>query len=168
MDTTLPPIVGRAHCFGDNIDTDVIISGKHMISTELADMLPHLFEAIAPGFNNRVQPGDVIVGGRNFGCGSSRETAPALIKAAGIRAIIAESFARIFFRNAINLGLVAVECPNVSTGVSDGDVVRYDPATGVVENLTTSWRGQGTVLPDFLVEILLAGGAVEACRRKCT
>jgi len=82
--------------------------------------------------------------------------------------VIAESFARIFYRNAINLGLLVVECPSVSRAVVDGDLLRYDPSSGLVENLTRSWRGQGTVLPDFLVEILLAGGAVEACRRKYT
>jgi len=157
-------IVGRAHCYGNNIDTGAIMPGKFMISTRIEDMAPYAMEGIDPDFTKKVRPGDVIVAGRNFGCGSSRETAPAVLRACGVQALFAESFARIFFRNAINLGLMVVECPGISAGVSSGDQVRYNPATGEVENLTKAWRGQGTILPDFLMRILEHGGASEAYR----
>ena len=159
-------IVGRAHGYGNNVDTDAIIPGKFMNSTRIEDMLPHTMEGIDPEFIKKVQPGDLMVAGSNFGCGSSREAAPALLRACGIRAIIAESFARIFFRNAINLGLLVIECPGIAAAVTSGDQVKYDRASGTVENLTRPWRGQGTVLPEFLREILASGGAVAAYRAR--
>jgi 3-isopropylmalate/(R)-2-methylmalate dehydratase small subunit len=158
-------IVGQAHCYGNNVDTDVIIPGKYMSSTRIEDLLPHTMEGIDPDFPKRVRPGDIIVAGTNFGCGSSREAAVALLRACGIQAVIAESFARIFFRNAINLGLFAVECSGISGGVKAGDQIRYHPSSGLVENLTRPWQGQGTVLPAFLMDILNQGGAIEAFRR---
>lgn len=157
-------ILGLAHCFGDNIDTGQIIPGKFMISTRLEDMAPYAMHGVDPEFAKRVRPGDILVAGRNFGCGSSREAAPNVLRGCGVRAVIAESFARLFFRNAINLGLFVVECPGISKAVSSGDQVRYDPATGTIENLTRAWQGQGTVLPDFLMQILEYGGAAEAYR----
>ncbi len=160
------PIIGRAHCYGNNVDTDAIIPGKFMNSTRMEDMLPHTMEGIDPDFIKKVLPGDLIVAGSNFGCGSSREAAPALLRECGIRAVIAESFARIFFRNAINLGLLVVECPGISASASAGDQIKYDPDSGAVENLTHPWRSQGTVLPDFLRHILAHGGAIEAYRAR--
>jgi 3-isopropylmalate/(R)-2-methylmalate dehydratase small subunit len=165
MNDTPNTMVGHAHCYGNNVDTDVIIPGKYMNSTRIEDLLPHTMEGIDPDFAKRVRPDDMIVAGTNFGCGSSREVAVALLHACGIRAIIAESFARIFFRNAINLGLFVVECPGISGEVKAGDQIRYHPSSGVVENLTHPWVGQGTVLPAFLMEILNQGGAIEAFRR---
>ena len=162
----LEPIRGRAHCYGDNVDTDVIIPGKYMSSNRLEDLLPHTLEGIDPDFHKTVRPGDLIVAGRNFGCGSSRETAVSLIRSSGVSAVIAESFARIFYRNAINLGLLVVECPGVSRAVSPGDEVKFDPTSGIVENLTRSWQRQGTVLPPFLMDILAQGGVVEAYRSR--
>ena len=166
MASSLEPITGAVHRYGNNIDTDVIIPGKYMSSNRLEDLLPHTLEGVDPEFASRVRPGDLVVAGSNFGCGSSRETAVTTLKGCGVRAVLAESFARIFFRNAINLGLLVVECPGIATAVATGDEVRYDPATGAVENLTRPWRGQGTVLPRFLMEILAQGGAVQAYRNK--
>lgn len=166
MSAHLQPIVGRAHCYGNNVDTDAIIPGKYMHSTRVEDMLPHTMEGIDPEFVKRVRPGDVIVAGANFGCGSSREAAPALLRGCGIQAVIAESFARIFFRNAINLGLFVVECPGIAGAATSGDEIRYDPASGKVENLTRPWSGQGTILPEFLRGILAHGGAIAAYRAR--
>ncbi len=159
-------IVGAAHCCGNNVDTDAIIPGKFMNSTRIEDMLPHTMSGIDTDFVKKVKAGDLIVAGSNFGCGSSREAAPALLGACGIRAIVAESFARIFFRNAINLGLLVIECPGISAAVNAGDQVKYDPESGAVENLTRPWHGQGTILPEFLRDILARGGAVEAYRAR--
>jgi len=165
MGNSLKPIVGRVHCYGNNVDTDVIIPGKYMSSTRLEDLLPHTMEGIDPEFPKRVRPGDLIVAGTNFGCGSSRETAVTLIRACGVQAVIAESFSRIFYRNAINSGLLVVECPGVSGAVTAGDEVKYDPSSGLVENLTKPWIAQGTVLPEFLMQIVVQGGAIEAYRK---
>jgi 3-isopropylmalate/(R)-2-methylmalate dehydratase small subunit len=166
MSNLPPPIIGRAHCYGNNVDTDAIIPGKFMNSTRMEDLLPHTMEGIDPDFVKNVGTGDVIVAGSNFGCGSSREAAPALLRGCGIKAILAESFARIFFRNAINLGLLVIECPGIAAAVSAGDQVKYDPASGMVENLTRPWSGQGTVLPEFLRDIVAFGGAIEAYRAR--
>lgn len=135
-----------------------------MSSTRMEDLLPHTMEGIDPEFPKRVRPGDLIVASTNFGCGSSRETAATLLRACGVQAVIAESFSRIFFRNAINLGLLVVECRGISGAVTAGDEVRYDPSSGRVENLTKPWVGRGTVLPEFLMQILVHGGAIEAYR----
>ena len=159
-------IIGKVHCYGNNVDTDVIIPGKYMSSTRMEDLLSHTMEGIDPDFPKKVHPGDLIVAGTNFGCGSSRETAVALLRACGIRAVIAESFARIFFRNAINLGLMVVECPGISGAVTAGDEVRYDPSSGLIENLTKPWIGHGTILPEFLMQILSQGGIIEDYRHR--
>ena len=166
MGDRLKPIVGWVHWYGNNVDTDVIIPGKYMTSTRLEDLLPHTMEGIDPAFPKRVRPGDLIVAGTNFGCGSSRETAATLIRASGIEAVIAESFSRIFYRNAINMGLLVVECPGISKAVTSGDKLRYDPSSGLVENLTRPWVGQGTVVPEFLMQILAQGGIIEAYKNR--
>nr|MDO8062887.1 3-isopropylmalate dehydratase small subunit [Candidatus Freyrarchaeum guaymaensis] len=157
---------GRAWKFGDNIDTDVVIPGRYLTLRDPDEMASHAMEVVRPDFAGNVKPGDVVVAGKNFGCGSSREEAPFVLKRLGVGAIIAESFARIFFRNAINLGLPVIECKGVSEKVGEGDEVEVDLESGKVRNLTTGVELQGTVLPDFLMEIIRSGGAIEALKKK--
>jgi 3-isopropylmalate/(R)-2-methylmalate dehydratase small subunit len=148
---------GNAHAFGDHINTDYIISAKHKGRfTDIKQMTAYLMEDIRPGFYKELQPGDFIVGGINFGCGSSREAAPAVIKEAGIAAVIAKGFARIFFRNAINIGLPALR---VDTGtIQEGDRLRIDLGKGSIENLTRGGRLITQPLPPFIQRIVDAGG----------
>ncbi len=148
---------GIAHVFGDHINTDYIISGKHKARlTDLDEMARYLMEDIRPGFYDEIKPGDFIVGGINFGCGSSRETAAWVIKKAGISAVLAGGFARIFFRNAINIGLPAVR---VDTGsIQQGDRLRVDLDKGIVENVTRQTTMSTQPLPPFVQRILDAGG----------
>ena len=149
---------GRAFVYGDNVDTDVIIPARYLTSTEAEELARHCMEDLDPSFAGECGPGDLIVAGRNFGSGSSREHAPISIKGSGVACIVAESFARIFFRNAVNVGLPIVECPGVTDGALRGDRFRVDLDSGVVENLTRERRFQGTPLPPFMRDILDAGG----------
>jgi len=149
-------ISGRAWKFGDNIDTDVIIPGKYLRTTELSVFAAHVMEGIDPEFSKKVKKGDVIVAGKNFGCGSSREQAPLALKHAGIACVVAESFARIFFRNAINVGLPIVEA---KIDCEKGDVIEIDLEKGLVKNKDKEYHG--IRLPDFLLEILADSGLVE-------
>ncbi len=150
-------IKGSAHVFGDHINTDYIISGKHKSRmTDLKQMAEYLMEDIRPGFYKEIRPGDFIVGGINFGCGSSRETAPWVIKEAGIAAVIAKSFARIFFRNAINIGLPVLVADIDS--IQEGDELQLDIDKGKIKNLTRSFTLTTTALPPFVQKILDAGG----------
>jgi 3-isopropylmalate/(R)-2-methylmalate dehydratase small subunit len=151
-------VEARAFVYGDNVDTDVIIPARHLASSDPQELSRHCMEDLDPAFCDEVRPGDVVVGGRNFGSGSSREHAPIAIKASGVACIVAESFARIFFRNAVNVGLPIVECPGVTDGAERGDVFLVDLATGSVENVTKGRRFKGTPLPPFMQEILDAGG----------
>jgi 3-isopropylmalate/(R)-2-methylmalate dehydratase small subunit len=151
-------IEATAHVYGDNVDTDVIIPARYLTSTDPEELARHCMEDIDGGFTSRVHPGDVMVGGRNFGSGSSREHAPLAIKGAGVSVIVAESFARIFFRNAINVGLPIVECPGVTDGAQTGDEFRVDLDAGVVENVTRGKEFHATPLPSFMQDILDAGG----------
>jgi 3-isopropylmalate/(R)-2-methylmalate dehydratase small subunit len=151
-------IEAPAHVYGDNVDTDVIIPARYLTSTEPEELARSCMEDIDAGFVERVRPGDVMVGGRNFGSGSSREHAPLAIKGSGVSVIVAESFARIFFRNAINVGLPIVECPGVTDGAATGDVFRVDLDAGTVENVTRGRSFAATPLPAFMQEILDAGG----------
>jgi methanogen homoaconitase small subunit len=153
-------IKGRAWIFGDDVDTDVIIPGKYLRTKDLALLASHVMEGLDPNFSAQVKEGDLIVAGRNFGCGSSREQAPVALKEAGIAAVVASSFARIFYRNAINIGLPLVEA---DVRCSQGDVVEVDLALGTVR--VGNSIVQGTRLPDFLLAILQDGGLV-AHRRK--
>jgi methanogen homoaconitase small subunit len=153
-------IKGRAWIFGDDVDTDVIIPGKYLRTKDLSVLASHAMEGLDPGFASRVEAGDVLVAGRNFGCGSSREQAPLALREAGVSCIIARSFARIFYRNAINVGLPVVEA---GVSCSQGDIVEVDLASGTVLVAGTTVRG--TKMPDFLLEILQDGGLV-AHRRK--
>ena len=159
-------IEATSHVYGDNVDTDVIIPARYLTSTEAEELAQHCMEPVDEDFVSRVQPGDVMVGGRNFGSGSSREHAPLAIKGAGISVIVAESFARIFFRNAINVGLPIVECPGVTDGAETGDRFQVDLETGLVENTTKGKRYQATPLPEFMQEILDAGGLMPWVARR--
>ncbi|RLE48913.1 MAG: 3-isopropylmalate dehydratase small subunit [Candidatus Methanomethylicota archaeon] len=157
-------ISGRVWKFGDNIDTDVIIAGKYLRTTDWSTWAKHLMESLDPEFSSRVKPGDIIVAGENFGCGSSREQAVLAIKMAGIGAVVAESFARIFFRNAINRGLLVVQCKGIAKSVENGDVITIDVNKGEV--LTPRGILKIQPIPSFLMEILEAGGLVEYYKRK--
>jgi 3-isopropylmalate/(R)-2-methylmalate dehydratase small subunit len=155
---------GRAHVFGDDINTDYIISGKYKFKTlDMKELATHLMEDIDPEFHRKVRPGDFIVAGRNFGCGSSREQAPLVIKAAGISAVLAASFARIFFRNAINKGLPVVECD--TSGIHSGDELEVDLGRGLVRNLTTGDQVEIRPLPGVMMDILNEGGLTQYLKK---
>ena len=149
-------ISGKAWKFGDNVDTDVIIPGKYLRTTDMSVFASHVMEGIDPLFSQKVRKGDIIVAGKNFGCGSSREQAPLALKYAGIACIVAESFARIFFRNAINVGLPIIEA---RIDCEEGDNIEIDLEKGIVKNNGKTYPA--TKLPDFLREILADGGLVE-------
>lgn len=157
-------IFGRAWVFGDNIDTDVILPGQYLkLSGD--DLKAHVMEGVDPTFANKVRPGDILVGGRNFGCGSSRETAPGVLKDVGITAIIAPFFARIFYRNAINLGLPVIECPQLMD-IHEGDELSIDFQTGRIVNQTQASESQFRAFPDHVMNILDAGGLVAYLRKR--
>ena len=156
---------GRAIVYGRDIDTDAIIAARYLNSTDMNELALHCMEDIDPGFVKRVEPGDIIVAGENFGCGSSREPAPSCIKAAGISCIIAKSFARIFFRNAINVGLPILECPKAVDGVRAGDTIRIDAQEGVIYNETTGMQWDARPFPPFVREIIESGGLVARTKR---
>jgi len=153
-------LYGRSHKFGDNVNTDYIIAGKYKFkSTDMNDMAKHLMEDIRPGFYDEIEDGDFIVAGHNFGMGSSREQAPLVIKAAGISAVVAMDFARIFYRNCINVGLPVVECDTSKIG--EGDELRIDLERGLVHNITKGTKIRATALPAVMVKILNDGGLAE-------
>ncbi len=154
-------ISGRVWKFGDNVDTDVIIPGKYLRTTDMSVFASHVMEGIDPQFSKKVQKGDIIVAGKNFGCGSSREQAPLALKHAGIACIVAESFARIFFRNAINVGLPIIEA---NIDCEEEDIIEIDFENGDVKNKEKNFKG--TRLPDFLREILVDGGLVGHRKKK--
>lgn len=149
---------GAVHVYGDNVDTDVIIPARYLTTSDPAELASHCLEDLDPEFASRCRPGEVLVAGRNFGCGSSREHAPLAIKGAGVACIVADSFARIFFRNAINVGLPIVECPGAAADARTGDRFRVDLEAGVVENLSRGRRYEATPLPAFMRGILRSGG----------
>lgn len=149
---------GNVWKYGDDVNTDYIIPGRYMELTDPKEMAEKVFEEYDPSFREGVQPGDILVGGNNFGCGSSREHAPIAIKGNGISIVLAESFARIFYRNAINIGLPALECPGIYNAVNNGDLLEVDVTSGIVKDLSTSRELQFKPLPDFMVEVLNAGG----------
>ena len=155
---------GKAHKFGDDINTDYIMSSRHRTQTlDYTQLAKHLMEDIRPGFYAHVQPGDFIVAGKNFGCGSSREYAPKIIKAGGISAILAKSFARIFYRNAINLGLPLMECD--TDPIDDGDILRVNLASGEISNQTRGCSIQARPMPEFMVILLQEGGTANFIRK---
>ena len=153
-------VKGRVFKYGNDVDTDVIIPARHLTSADPAHLASHCMEDIDPDFVNRVKAGDVMVAGENFGCGSSREHAPVAIKASGITLVIASSFARIFYRNAINVGLPIMECPEASSAINNGDEIEADFDTGVIRDLTTGESFTAKPFPEFIKQIIDAGGLV--------
>jgi 3-isopropylmalate/(R)-2-methylmalate dehydratase small subunit len=155
---------GTAIKYGDNIDTDVIIPARYLTTTNAAELAAHCMEDIDKTFIQRVKPGDIMVGGKNFGCGSSREHAPIAIKASGVSCVIAATFARIFYRNAINIGLAIIECPEASEKIQEGDEVSVDFDTGVITNRTRNETYLGEPFPPFIQGIIASGGLMNAIR----
>ena len=149
---------GFVHKYGDNVDTDVIIPARYLNIADKKELATHCMEDIDTNFVKVVKGGDVMVGGYNFGCGSSREHAPMVIKESGISCVIAKTFARIFYRNAINIGLAILECPEASEKIDSGDEVAIDFDTGVITNLTKGETDQANPFPDFIKKIIQAGG----------
>ena len=156
---------GIVHKYGDNVDTDVIIPARYLNIADKKELAAHCMEDIDTNFVKVVTPGDVMVGGFNFGCGSSREHAPMVIKESGISCVIAKTFARIFYRNAINIGLAILECEEASEKIADGDEVAVDFDTGVITNLTKKETYQALPFPDFIKEIISAGGLMASIRK---
>ena len=157
---------GNAHKFGDHIDTDQIIPAQYLVTTDPAELAKHCMETPDPDFIRRVKKDDVMIGGINFGCGSSREHAPIAILGAGIQCVIAKSFARIFFRNSINLGLPVLESPEAVDAIEQGDEVEVDLATGTIRNLTTEQVFTAKPFEPFMMDIIEAGGLVEYTKKK--
>ena len=149
---------GNVWKYGDDVNTDYIIPGRYMELTDPAKMAEKIFEEHDPSFRKGVKPGDIVVGRTNFGCGSSREHAPIALAGNGVSVVLAESFARIFYRNAINIGLPALECPGIHDAVEKGDLIEVDVTGGVVKNLTNGKELRFNPLPEFMVEVLNAGG----------
>ena len=151
---------GKVHKYGDNVDTDVIIPARHLNTSSPRELAAHCMEDIDPSFVARVQSGDILVAGRNFGCGSSREHAPLAIKESGIACVIAESFARIFYRNALNIALPILECPAAVRAISAADEISVDLETGEIVNHTTGQTFRAEPFPPFMMELIAAGGLV--------
>ncbi|MGE5529998.1 MAG: 3-isopropylmalate dehydratase small subunit [Patescibacteria group bacterium] len=156
---------GRAWRFGDNIDTDLIIPARYLNTSEAKELAAHCMEDADASFSGKVQPGDLIVAGANFGCGSSREHAPIAIKAAGVSCVIAESFARIFYRNAVNIGLPILECAQAGE-IGEGQLLEVDLGAGKVRNLSTGDEYEAAPFPPFMQELIAAGGLVNYIRMK--
>ena len=159
-------VQGTVHKYGDNVDTDVIIPARHLNTSDYKELASHCMEDIDADFINKVKPGDIMVGGENFGCGSSREHAPIAIKASGIDCVIAKTFARIFYRNSINIGLPILECPEASEKISDGDKVSVDFDTGIITNETKGEKYQALPFPDFIKDIMAKGGLMNSLTGK--
>ena len=153
---------GKVHKYGDNVDTDVIIPARYLNTSNHAELASHCMEDIDADFVKNVQKGDIIVAHRNFGCGSSREHAPIAIKESGVSCVIAESFARIFYRNAINIGLPIIECPEAVRAISKGDMVKVDTDAGVITNITTGKTYQTKPFPPFIQNIINEGGLLKS------
>ena len=155
---------GTVFKYGDNIDTDVIIPARYLNTQNPQELAAHCMEDIDKTFITRVQPGDIMVGGENFGCGSSREHAPLAIKTAGVSCVIAKSFARIFYRNAINIGLPILECPAASEAIANGDTVAVDFDTGLITDETTGQTFEAAPFPPFIQKIITAGGLLNSLK----
>ena len=151
-------VSGKTHKYGDNVDTDVIIPARYLNTPDAQELAKHCMEDIDAGFAARVRPGEIMVAGRNFGCGSSREHAPLAIKACGVACVIAATFARIFSRNALNIGLPILECPEAAAAIKAGDTVSVDFDTGVITDETTGQTFRGEPFPPFMQELIAAGG----------
>ncbi|WP_031556913.1 3-isopropylmalate dehydratase small subunit [Lachnospira multipara] len=157
---------GKVFKFGDNVDTDVIIPARYLNSSDPAELAKHCMEDIDKDFVSKVSKGDIIVANKNFGCGSSREHAPISIKAAGVSCVIAETFARIFYRNSINIGLPIIECPEAAKEISDGDEISVDFNTGIITNKTTGKSYEGQAFPEFMQNLINAGGLINYINNK--
>ena len=153
---------GTVFKYGDNVDTDVIIPARYLNSSDPSELATHCMEDIDKEFVNKVNKGDIIVANKNFGCGSSREHAPIAIKAAGVSCVIAETFARIFYRNAIKIGLPIIECPEAAKAIEAGDVVEINFDTGVITNETTGKTYQAEPFPEFIQNIIQKGGLIKS------
>lgn len=151
---------GKAWKFGNDVDTDLIIPARYLNTSDPAELAGHCMEDADPTFSSKVKPGDLIVAGKNFGCGSSREHAPIALKAAGVSCVIAKTFARIFYRNAFNIGLPIFEAPEAADEISEGNEIRIDAGTGTITNLTTGKTYQATPVPPFMQQIIAAGGLI--------
>lgn len=151
---------GRVFKYGDNVDTDVIIPARYLATTDPKGLAAHCMEDIDSDFVSQVQEGDIMVARKNFGCGSSREHAPIAIKASGISCVIADTFARIFYRNAINIGLPIIECPQAAQEIAAGDTVEIDFDSGMIYDRTSGRQYQGQAFPPFMQELIAAGGLV--------
>jgi len=151
---------GNAWKLGHDIDTDLIIAARYLNSSEPEHLAAHCLEDLIPKLSEKIKPGDILVAGRNFGCGSSREHAPVAIKHAGFSCVIAENYARIFYRNAINIGLPIIVAPDASRLITEGDSLEVDPGNGMIKNLTTGEQYNGEPFPAFMQEILEKGGVV--------
>lgn len=153
---------GNVIKYGDNVDTDVIIPARYLNTSDHKELASHCMEDLDKTFVSRVQTGDIITAGQNFGCGSSREHAPIAIKASGVSLVIAKSFARIFYRNSINIGLAIVECPEAVDGISEGDKVEADLDNGIIKNLTTGQEFKTSPFPEFVQKIIENGGLINS------
>ena len=151
---------GTVFKYGDNVDTDVIIPARYLNSFDAKELASHAMVDIDPTFTKRVKEGDIIVARKNFGCGSSREHAPLALKSAGVACVIADSFARIFYRNAINIGFAIMECPEAAAAINDGDEVKVDYITGTITDVTTGQTFQAQPFPEFMQKIINVGGLV--------
>lgn len=158
--------IGTVHKYGDNVDTDVIIPARYLNTSDPKELASKCMIDIDKDFVNRVKPGDIIVANKNFGCGSSREHAPIAIKASGISCVIAETFARIFYRNAINIGLPIIECPQAAKEIEAGDLVEVDFDTGIIYNRTKNSQYKGQAFPEFMQQIIMAGGLINYINSK--
>ncbi|HIR56078.1 MAG TPA: 3-isopropylmalate dehydratase small subunit [Candidatus Gallacutalibacter pullicola] len=157
---------GFVHKYGDNVDTDVIIPARYLNTSSHAELAAHCMEDIDSSFVKNVKPGDIIVAEKNFGCGSSREHAPIAIKASGVSCVIASTFARIFYRNAINIGLAILECDEAARDIKSGDEVDVDFDTGVITNVTTGKTYQAQPFPPFIQNIIQNGGLLKSIMKK--
>ena len=157
---------GTVHKFGDNVDTDVIIPARHLNDPSPAALASHCMEDIDASFSSTVEPGDIIVAGPNFGCGSSREHAPLAIKSCGVKCVIAPSFARIFYRNSINIGFPIVECPEAAEEIRAGDEVEVDFASGIITDVTTGKTYQAAPFPEFINGIITSGGLLNSLKER--
>ena len=157
---------GKVHKYGEDVNTDVIIPARYLNVSEPAELAKHCMEDIDAEFIKKVQPGDIIMATTNFGCGSSREHAPLAIKAAGVSCVIAKSFARIFFRNAINIGLPLLECNEAVDNTDSGDVLEVDLSTGKIKNMTKGLEFTAKPYPEFMAELISAGGLIEYTKKR--
>ena len=157
---------GRVWKFGDNLDTDAIIPARYLNTSDPEELARHIMEDADRDFSSKVKSGDIIIAGTNFGCGSSREHAPIAIKAAGIQAVVAKSFARIFYRNAFNIGLPIFESEDASEKIREGDEIQIDADKGIIKNITKKEEYTAKPIPQFMQELIFAGGLIEWTKKK--